>query len=798
MAFNAKDIVLVNRIAFPTGPGAGKNGMTPGQYVTRYMVRDGAVEYIPITGVRRPDAFITRYMARETAVEHSPDIDVALRETDAKHPSHDYFVYNGVGFGMWIDPSTGGKQTSVSMSDDQIRLTAKEIQARFDAGHALSELVVSFTGDYAERMGFIEPGLDLPRHRDGTIDDVALAELQKRAEARNEPFGPYRGHIDQAKLRTAIIHGLDRTGLAQAGLLYAGAVHVNTGNVHVHLVLSTEGTPSRGSATEGLITAKQRLMLRRGIDATLDDSRSLQVTAAAVQHQRTNLVSIVADWAAGLTTDSSAVQNLILRLPKDQTMWRAGSHAAAMAEPNRIARAMTETVIAQHPQEYEMWRQSTIDYIEGRREREGQVDGPKLMARGRRRMVDQCVNAIYARVRDMKKEQELTPMMEVMRIDRGRIRRELAARRTQEANERDRLLTFALRARNYSQRLAEHAALQREYERRAYVFEQNILMSEEAVDERAMAVARFYRNEADYQARCVSKYRYFVGLASKPDPWRERWNREVRPVRAEAVMAHTMLIDPAFDEFGPDQAREADLYAWSHYRVDQGHLMLTQAGRRYLTDHTVALYDLRADHAEARLVSEAAVEGIVFDQNGEPREGTLYDFDDVRGVDLQDLTGDSVFDQPVGSQAFEQFRAATAGRVRGLQALTDYAKTIRAAWRSGRLQGSPITPKSAALNEPALRDIIAMQRQWGDISAQQPDENGNRILKAAPGSDTAAREQAEELVERVTGQAQNDPPDVQTVILDTMIRDSMGTGTTTTSRTRGARRTPDNGLRDLD
>lgn len=758
MAFGSSDIVLKNRIVASTGPHAGIHGTTPGRYILRYMARSGANEYVALTGPR-PYDYATRYMTRRQAVSDSGTISVALDETGAEHPMHDYFLYSGVGFGSW-QSRRNGRLSALSMTDQQIREASRQVQDRFDQGHDVSQLVVSFRGSYLERMGVLDGRADPPRGPDGRIDDEAIKEREERTGAAT-PY--YRGHVDQAKLRAAIMAGLQRSGLTSAGLTYVGTIHVNTGNVHAHLLLAFDRRSRSG--TEGWITEKQMYLMRRGIDNSLDDSLSLQATTAAISEQRTDLVSAVSDWAVGLGAGSASLQQLAAVMPEDQRLWHAGSRSPAMRRPNAVAARITEEVINGNPATYDMWYQSVLAYIDERRRREGRINADRLMREARRRLFRQCANALYDRIRQLKRDRDITPMMRVMRISRSRIREELAAR---DGNDRrSRLLTFALRARNYSQRLDEHIRLQRAYVDRAAAFRRYIIMADGPVGEQVLAVDEFYHNEVDYQMRCVCKYRHFLAAHEDTEPWRARYEREIMPRMADVQRIHAMLADTRFDDFDESQADEAQLYAWRTYRVENGDLMLTQRGRALLRNRTAALYELNLDTALAALRADAAGHGIIIDDDGNVTRGEPYDFDDVRGVDLQDLTQDSVHDQKVGSQAFEQFRQAVSGRVNGLQALIRYSDSIA--------EHTRMTGETAAAREPVAHDILAAFRTWQEMSAQQRDGRGERVLHAEPGSDEAARRQEEELVRTMPAMdaaMAPDEPDVSDTILKAIRRDA--------------------------
>ena len=173
-----QDIVIVNEFSVPSPSGkGGSRGGTPGAYVTRYMARENAVEHLTPIRLHRTDDFILRYMARESAVERAPsayDAKLAMRKAQGR---------GGVAFGYG----------QVSLSHDQLVSASKDVQQLFEQGHTVLKTVLSFDEEYLRRHGLIPQ------------------------DFRCERPGDYRGHLDQMKLRMAIMHGLDRMSHGHSG-----------------------------------------------------------------------------------------------------------------------------------------------------------------------------------------------------------------------------------------------------------------------------------------------------------------------------------------------------------------------------------------------------------------------------------------------------------------------------------------------------------------------------------------------------------------------------------------------------
>src|SRR5699024_2495861 len=201
-----QDVVVVNEYSVPLPGGKGSRGGTPGNYVTRYMAREQAVESLaPIQRVRTDD-FIMRYMARDSAVERPGATRQGIK-TEMRQAQGD----GGVAFGYG----------SVSLSDDQLRAASKDIQRRFESGKTVLKTVLSFDESYLKKHGIVG-------------EDFSCQKV-----------GDYRGHIDQMQLRMAVMHGLDRMSGGTSGfddLRYVGVIQVDTEHVHCHLAIDRKST----------------------------------------------------------------------------------------------------------------------------------------------------------------------------------------------------------------------------------------------------------------------------------------------------------------------------------------------------------------------------------------------------------------------------------------------------------------------------------------------------------------------------------------------------------------------------
>ena len=300
-----QSIVVVNEFSVPT-PGGGKHGGsrggTPGAYVMRYMARKGATE--PVTPIRRRDTedFILRYMARESATEKAV----------SRHQLKDNVLHvsgqGGVAFGYG----------QPSLSDEGVRRASADIQRLFDEGHTVMKTVLSFSPEYLQETGVVPKGV----------------------VAQNK--GDYRGHIDQMRLRMAIMHGLERMGHRFDDLRYVGVIQVDTLHVHCHLAMVDAGIGRRvrtekGFQQKGKLTSTDISLLRRGVDSWLDENQHVAHMSSAVGYERLNVAAFVKRWAHEKVLDESLPQLLLACLPADKTLWRYGSHRPEMRRANSVA-----------------------------------------------------------------------------------------------------------------------------------------------------------------------------------------------------------------------------------------------------------------------------------------------------------------------------------------------------------------------------------------------------------------------------------------------------------------------------
>lgn len=561
--------VVVNEFTVRKANGKGTRGATPGKYVTRYMARPDAVETVAPIRRGRLDEFIHRYMARADAVEtviddvrtggagdpeDTGDLDAStvggysrgtLRSrraarSIARHLDHvdatslvdmsavtelrtnfrDIQGFGGVAFG----------DQGVSLSDEELREGSATIQSLFDSGHTVMKTVLSFDHDYLHDNGLIPESMGPVTARGG-----------------------YRGRLDQMKLRRAIRDGLAR--MARSGrftdLRYIGVIQVDTEHVHCHLAMVDAGT-ERGTKRsrwrsdgqqKGKLSDKEMTQLRRGVDYSLDVNHAVRHLSSAVGYERQNITGWIKRWAYDSLSLQSSAQFLLVCLPADRSLWRAGSNAKIMAKPNRIVREMVTERLGEPDSPLDAAMAQVSAYANERTVREGlsaaEHDG--LVVNGYERLVDQCVNGVYQVLSAIPEVEKTvaTPLLEIMSEDFTSMVSSVAGRtavraaqagqsggarpgsRDVSSDDLSDFDGFAMRLSGFSTRLQSHRRKVDDYQERIDAFDAVAVSG--GLGTGAEAMRAFYVSEREYHRRCVSKYRHFLKFVPPGVDWSEDW-----------------------------------------------------------------------------------------------------------------------------------------------------------------------------------------------------------------------------------------------------------------------------------
>lgn len=644
------DIVVVNEYTVRGKNGRGSRGGTPGDYVTRYMSREQAVESLAPIQRLRTDDFIMRYMARETAVEHAvvhPGITPGVSRTEIKTAMRQAQGDGGVAFGYG----------SVSLSDEALRAAARDIQHHFDEGKTVLKTVLSFTEEYLKKHGIVDEDFHC------------------------EQRGDYRGHIDQMKLRMAIMHGLDRmSGSLYDDLRYIGVIQVDTTHVHCHLAMvdAGKGRVVKNGTQRGKLLDRHKSRLRRGIDAWLDEKQTVAHLSSAVGYERRNVTTFIKRWAHEMIRGEALPQFLIACLPDDQSLWRAGSTNQRMRKANQLITELVTEQLQRPDSPLPQAMERIVDYANHRRHAENlnTEEWSHLVEQGRRQITERAVNAVYQMLRSVPRSslRIRTPMLDIMGMDYE----QLAGRAAQSGDDGpDDLLSFGFRLRSYSSRLRHHKKQARTYDTLATQWER--LEKSQAVTRDSYPLYHFYQVERDYHRQLMSKYQYFLPFIGDASAWYERFDEVVaygQQLQSLRALRHDIALGRLTD---PDKAEELGRHIY--HQPGGRHLTMGAVGREILdsrirtmtTNYADQLTALKRELADAGLSlhvrssvaktttdepsadRDESDEPLVTDAVIEP--GTEYDFETVKALDLHHLTYDFLADVPVGHRACDAFIA---------------------------------------------------------------------------------------------------------------------------------------------
>lgn len=706
-----QDIVLVNEYSVPLPGGKGSRGGTPGDYVTRYMAREQATESLAPIQRLRTDDFILRYMARESAVERAGtsrlDTKTAMRQAQGD---------GGVAFGYG----------SVSLSDEQLRAASKDIQRHFESGKTVLKTVLSFDEDYLKRRGIVSEDFHC------------------------ENRGDYRGHIDQMKLRMAIMHGLERMSSGTSGfddLRYVGVIQVDTEHVHCHLAMvdAGHGNLAKDGTQRGKLLDRHKSRLRRGMDGWLDEKQAVAHLSSAVGYERRNVTTYIKRWAHDRMRAESLPQFLLACLPADRSLWRAGSNDLRMRKANQLVSELVAEQLERPGSPLPEAMEKVVDYANQRRGSEGlsKDQWQRLIDAGRDRITERAVNGVYQMLRALPPEElrVRTPMLEVMGMDYAQMA-VLAAERQEQAGDEhggeDDLVTFGFRLRSYASRLQHHKAKAGVY--RDLVRQWERAEKADVADEDSRPLYDFYRFEEDYHRRVMSKYQHFLPFIGDVGQWYER-QQHVADYGQRLLSLMALRQDASLQRM--KDSEEAERLGREIYDQPGGrHLTEGKAGRVVLDGRIAAMKEiynervneLRSDLADSGLVlvagaagqAEAKESGVTAELSIEP--GTPHPFDEVKALDLHHLGYDFVTDVEIGQRARQDFSAAAMQRRRLLLAAMEYLD------QSGQ---------SEAIVDLPVDDIASMTRLSRSLTPEHG--SGNPVLRSRLAELREEREQVAQL-----------------------------------------------------
>lgn len=487
--------------------GKGSRGSSPGQYVMRYMAREDATEVLaPVRmsvasgaeGSAYDSAAFTRYMARDSATERlitKEDEELHNMEGHGsplvlKHKFRQIDKLSGRAFGR------GG----ISLTHAELESSSQKIQNAFDEGHSVQKIVLSFTEEYLRETGVLDP------------------------KFKHKGRGSYKGHIDQLKLRHAIMSGVER--MTKAGRFidpeWVGTIQLDTSNVHVHIALTdTKFSKSRmksDGADRGKINEREKRMLRKGIHFSLEDMRQLKSFHGQASVERRNVVAFVKDYAYATLHENASIQLLIAGLPKNKKEWRYRTNRKSMKHSNALAVQIVEKVFAADPEKsgYNKAMQAVFDYADESNKKNKLSDRAKkkLIKKGRERIIERSVNGLYKMLKGIDPA-ELTTRTTMTDIQSSSDEELAQALKQSNRSEAFDPAAFALRVRGYNKRQDVHTESVGMY----YALATQYDMAKESglVDETAHVMRLFYEEELEFHMGLADKYRTFLSFHHNKD-----------------------------------------------------------------------------------------------------------------------------------------------------------------------------------------------------------------------------------------------------------------------------------------
>ena len=594
-----QSVVIVNEYTIKTGDKGGTRGGTPGDYVLRYMARVGATEDITPTKLQEFDTNLTKYIARERATNLFDDIP------SMKQSMRNAQRYGGVAFGYG----------DVALSDARLKRVSKDIQSQFDAGKTVMKTVLSFDEEYLREHGLISKDF----------------HCRKR--------GDFRGHIDQLKLRMAIMNGMEKLSRHYDDLQFVGVIQVDTKHVHCHLAMVDRG---RGSlmpdgTQRGKLTEKEKLSIRRGVDMYLDAKQTVKMMSSSVVYDKRNALCYIKKRTHQMMAQQGFSQFLLACLPENRNLWRASTNRKEMRKANSLVRDYVVQLLEQSQSGYRDAMNSVIAYADYRRDREdlSSDEHAQLIRDGQERIVTECMNGVYAVVKQIpeSERQVRTPMLEMMSQDYE----DMAS---QAVN--DPLIEFGFKLRSYASRLDFH---RKEYHRFESYHEQYEQAETHTKD--AEALDAYFQLEMRYNQMLMVKYQYFLSFLP-PDEKMEEEFEALMEQKDRLRNLRMMSEDKAFQRMLPENAEEYGIRVYGQY-----------GGRRVKAQPDVIatrIRNMEQDVFDQEQRFRKKLQDYGMDYNGSAViRRKLYPFEDVKALDLHHITYDFATDVPVSKPYLDEF-----------------------------------------------------------------------------------------------------------------------------------------------
>ena len=614
-----QSIVIVNEFTTKTAKG-GTRGGTPGDYVLRYMSRNGAVE--DLTPVRKDtENFILRYMARDEAVDDAVSIE------DLKDNMREIQGSGGVAFGYG----------DFSLSDEKLKAAAEDIQRNFDSGKTVMKTVLSFDEEYLRERGIIEP------------------------DFYPEQEGDYRGNIDQMKLRFAIMNGLDKLSKKYKDLQYIGVIQVDTKHVHCHLAMVDRGsgTITKDGTQRGKISDNAKNIIRRGIDTYLDEHQTIKMMAANIDYDKRNTLCFIKKYTHKAMDERGLSQFLLACLPKDKNLWTANSNSKEMRKANSIVREYVQELLSKPDSGYDDALKRVEEYASARVNREGltRQDYVALYNKGHEKIIREGMNCVYSVLKQIpdKEFDTRTPMLETMALPYEDMASQASS---------DPMIEFGFKLRSYKSRLDYHKNERRKYHEAAKDYEDRERRGEADVASRPLY--DFLKEEEEYNDKLFAKYKHFLNFIPPEDTYQEEFDDLLR-YQKRVTNVRRMTQDSSMKAM---TEKNAEAYGRSVYDEEGGGYVVTMP--QALRDRLEAM-EREFSNMQDEFAMKLEDYGMRLDKDemvihNEPK----YDFDDVKALDLHHLTYDFPYDFSISDENAAKFVKAADERYEAFEKARKY------------------------------------------------------------------------------------------------------------------------------
>lgn len=637
-----QSIVVVNEYSVKT-PTGGSRGGTPGAYILDYMLRDDAVERVAPAKLMESDSFAKKFedcLLVSNSMDSIPEFKRKVKKSQKK---------GGTAFGYG----------EVSLSDERVRSIAKEFQTQFDYNKkTVIKTVLSFDEKYLREHGLIDE------------DFVFKKE------------GDYEGHVDQLKLRMAIMHGLNRMAKSFDDLCYIGSIQVDTGHVHCHLAMMDRG---RGrimpdGTQRGKLSANQMKILRRGMDNFLDQKQHVKSLSNAIMYEKRNLLCYVKKIANKTMLSNGFTQFLLACLPENKNLWRASTNRKEMRKSNAIVREYVLGLFGQPGSGYRNAMSEIFKYADYRKKREdlSNQEYNKLVRTGQSDLIERCMNGVYDVLKKIPQErlQVQTPMLDVMSMDYE----SMAG-----SGVNDPIVEFGFKLRSYVSRMRHHRDEYHKYREEYKNYE-----SVEDKSDDAVPLGHFLRLERDYHAMLMTKYQYFLPFTPEEDNVQEQLYDLTKDTET-LINMQNMRNDKMFQRLN---ARDADVYGLKVYGQYGGGKIKSFP---QVMDRRIEQFSEKVQK-KAEAFREVLQDHGMGLKNGVIVKSYMYDFDRVKALDLHHLGYDFPYDADISKLNIDRFAYMANLRYQSFEAAKDYLE------RSGQQE---------AVNVFAVKDILFM-KQFAD------------------------------------------------------------------------------------